>query len=255
VGRGAVSRATYRVLSVEDVKAFEPPTWLAHNVIPSGSLSCLYGPPNIGKSFVALDLAHCVASDTRWLDRRVRFGSVVYVAAGEGVSGLRSRIDAWESWNQESVGACVYLTESIPLHQAVSVRKFLKSIADYDPTFVVFDTLARCMPGANENSVEDMGLAIAAADEIRSETGAAVLFVHHSGRPDDEGNIHERGSSALPAAVDTLIEVKGDLEDRERRRELVCRKQKDAERFFSISLRLKEVRRGGHKLSLVPVVN
>lgn len=243
---------TYRVLSPAEVKTFDPPTWLAHFIIPTTGLATLYGPPGIGKSFVALDLAHSIGTNSRWLSRRTRGGSVVYVAAGEGVSGLRARIEAWEHVRGLEVERVGYVTDAVPLHQSASVTKFLRVIREYDPALVVFDTLARCTAGMNENAVEDMGLAIAAADEIRRDTGAAVLFVHHTGRPDAEGHVHERGSSALPAAVDTLIELTG--EEGSQKRTLRCRKQKDAEPFFPIDFELRRVMRAGRVLSLVPCI-
>ena len=48
-----------------------------------------------------------------------------------------------------------------------------------EPKLIIFDTLARCMVGGDENSPLDMGRAVAAADRVRVETGAAVLLVHH----------------------------------------------------------------------------
>jgi len=70
-----------------------------------------------------------------------------------------------------------------------------------DPALFVFDTMARCMPGGDENSAQDVGLVIAAADRIRQRTGAAVLLVHHT----QKGGELERGSSALRGAADSMF--------------------------------------------------
>jgi hypothetical protein len=69
---------------------------------------------------------------------------------------------------------------------------------------VVIDTLARVMPGGDENTPEDMGAVVAAGDRICAETGATVLFIHHSGKDATRG---ARGHSSLRAATDTEIEV------------------------------------------------
>lgn len=249
------------ILSVRDIYQFPPITWLAQSTIPANGLALLYGPTNIGKSFVALDLACSVASGLHWLGRRVAEGPVIYVAAGEGVPGLRARLkDGWA----EARGVDLrdvpihFLAEAVQLHVSRSSHAFLKLIADYEPSLVVFDTLARCFVGGNENGVEDMGKVIGACDEIRSRTGAAVLLVHHTGRPNDEGRVHERGSTALPSAVDTSMEVgvpQGwDVEAVPRQRVLRCRKQKDAEFFYPITFTLAEMRKYGRVLSLVPTV-
>ena len=44
--------------------------WLVKNVLPSHGLNLLYGPPGCGKSFIALDIAMCLASGRAWLGPR-----------------------------------------------------------------------------------------------------------------------------------------------------------------------------------------
>lgn len=254
-----------RVLSVDDIRAFPPISWLAYNFIPDGSLSVIFGPSNIGKSFFALDLAHSVVTGERWLGRRVRQGPVVYVAAGEGVSGLRQRIDAWELDRGIEIPCDTmgYLTDAVQLHQSAHVDKLIRALKPYEPSLVVFDTLARCFVGGNENSVEDMGKVISACDEIRSR-GTAVLLVHHTGVPDEDEDgkprhrHRPRGSSGLMAAVDSAIEIclpTGEVDlDSTSDRVVRCRKQKDAEWFHPITARLRHVRKAGKTLSLVPAV-
>ncbi|MEI2422068.1 AAA family ATPase, partial [Arthrospira platensis SPKY2] len=70
----------------------------------------------------------------------------------------------------------------------------------------MIDTLARSMAGGSENDSEDMGNLVRAADRLREEFGATVLFIHHSGKDATRG---ARGHSSLRAAVDTEIEVAG----------------------------------------------
>jgi RecA-family ATPase len=69
---------------------------------------------------------------------------------------------------------------------------------------VIGDTLARIAAGANENSGEDMAVVLKHADVIRSATGAAFLWIHHSGKDQAKGM---RGWSGIRAAIDTEIEV------------------------------------------------
>ena len=69
---------------------------------------------------------------------------------------------------------------------------------------VVIDTLSRALAGGNENSPEDMGALVLNMDRVRKETGACVMFIHHSGKDAAKG---ARGHSLLRAAVDTEIEV------------------------------------------------
>lgn len=101
-------------------------------------------------------------------------------------------------------------------------------------SLVVIDTLARATAGADENSVKDMGRAVAASDAIREQSGASVLLVHHTGKD----GLNYRGSSAIEGAADAMLHMaktdSGALE-------LRCAKQKDAEAFDPIPLSLESV--------------
>ena len=99
--------------------------------------------------------------------------------------------------------------------------------------FVVFDTLARCSIGADENSASDMSRVVQACDRIRAELDAHVFLNHHS-RKD---GATERGSSALRGAADTIFALakSDDLLT------LRCEKQKDGEEGAPLRLTLRPV--------------
>jgi hypothetical protein len=105
------------------------------------------------------------------------------------------------------------------------------------PRLVIVDTLARCYLGGDENSAQDMGGFVEACNSVQKATGAAVLAVHHTGRPKNRGGNMERGSYALRGAADVMIRVykKGGL---------ICvemDKQKDEELTKPICFSLKTV--------------
>ena len=85
---------------------------------------------------------------------------------------------------------------------AVEIAKAI--VASGGADIVVLDTFAQVMPGANENSGEDVGKALAHCKGIHRATGALVLLVHHSGKDSSKG---ARGWSGLRAAADAEIEV------------------------------------------------
>jgi AAA domain-containing protein len=74
-------------------------------------------------------------------------------------------------------------------------------LVDENPALLLFDTMARCMIGGDENSVQDVGRVIASVDAIRRRVNASVLLIHHTGKQ----NELERGSSALRGAADTMF--------------------------------------------------
>lgn len=217
-----------------DVELLDVPDvdWLVEGRLPSASIAVGYGEPGIGKTFVYLDLAMSVATGREWLGAMVVQGNTVYVAA-EGRAGLRSRVETWKLANRaaldEATGFHVH-AGAINLLAPQDVERFIALARPIAPTLIIFDTLSRCMVGGDENSAQDMGLAIAGADRIRTALGTSVLLVHHS----TKSGSGERGSSALRGAADAMFALT-QTDDLLR---LTCEKQKDAEAFEPLNLRL-----------------
>jgi hypothetical protein len=218
--------------TVKELLAMSPPAWRIDDVIADQSLATLFGAAGSMKTFEALEMAACTASGLPWHGQRTtRKGAVVYVAA-EGRGGLGKRLKAWLVEHPDAnLDGLHLMTEPLNLMDADEVTLFLASArADSASTaLVILDTLARCMPGADENSARDMGVAVASMDRIRLGLGAAVVAIHHTGK---NGEV-ERGSTALRGAVDTLIKMTADGASAT----ISCEKQKDAEPFDNLTVR------------------
>lgn len=225
---------SYQLLSDADIVAMKPANELIGGILAEGSLAALVGPPGSAKTFAVLDWALCVQYGMRWIGGHgARQGQVVYVIA-EGSAGFGRRILAWCDYHGlDDLPGVRFVTQPVPLMDPTATTRFLADMdrqVDEPPALVIFDTLARCMVGGDENSVQDMGLFIHGADRIREETGAAVLLVHHMNASGER----ERGSTALRGAVDTMVKLA--FEDRVLR--LSCEKQKDSLPFNTIDLQL-----------------
>jgi RecA-family ATPase len=103
--------------------------------------------------------------------------------------------------------------------------------------------LARALVGGDENSAQDVGLAINVCDRVRDLTGAATLLVHHTSA---EGS-KTRGSTALPGASDAMIKMTKD--DIQHVISLACTKMKDGEPFKTQFFTLEQY---GHSAALLP---
>lgn len=197
-----------------------PTNWLIEGWLVRDSLVGIVGQSGSCKSFLAIDLACRVATGMPWQGCKVQQGQV-FLLAGEGRSGLRKRIRAWEIYTGITIAdAPLYIADGLPgLTDDSNTAAVIQAITDVadagffqsgaDPALVIIDTLARAMSGADENSAGDMGRFVRAMDWIRQTWGATVMALHHTGHGDgtqDRG----RGSSAFRAALDSEFVLKAD---------------------------------------------
>ena len=76
--------------------------YLVKGWLEKGSLTVVFGPSNVGKSFLAVDLAHHISKGRKWGDCRANKGNVLYIAA-EGGASFPNRISALD--DPEFLGA------------------------------------------------------------------------------------------------------------------------------------------------------
>jgi hypothetical protein len=207
-----------------------PPKPLVEGMLFLDSLTWFQGKPGAAKSTAGIDLSGCVGLGRPWHGREVLQGTVLYLIA-EGVSGIRQRVRAWERRAHARMDGVRFLPVAVQLMNHGEKEAFVALVAELAPVLVVIDTQARVTVGADENSSQDMGRLVAAADDIRRASGACVMLVHHEGRNGD----NMRGSTAMEGAATTIVRVHKDGPHVR----LDCKKQKDAAPFDPILLRLE----------------
>lgn len=227
----------FPLYTVEDIENRPPPEWLIEDIIVRDSLVLVYGKPGIGKSFLMVDIAASVAGGVPWQGRPTGYGSVLSIVA-EGVGDLGLRTRAWRlAHDVETIPHLRFIDTPVNLFESKGYQADLlaSEISDtvFKPDLVIIDTLARSMPGGDENSAKDTGIVIDSAELLRRELGCTVVLVHHSGK---DGRV-ERGSSALQGAVHTQIKLTKAGE----KVTMTCEKQKFAAPFEPITMKLTEV--------------
>jgi hypothetical protein len=199
----------------EFARQVKPISWLVKNFLPKATLGVLFGESGSGKSFLTYDLCAAIARGLdEWNGKKVKKGRVMYVVA-EGEAGFVNRIHAY--CHQQGISPddfeIDYISDLVPnLMEAALITDLIKEIkarGQYD--LIVMDTFAQVMAGANENSGEDVGKALAECRRIHRHTGAMVLLVHHSGKDASKGS---RGWSGLKGACDVELEVSRSDDDR-----------------------------------------
>ncbi len=229
----AATGPRFKVLSFREVEQLPDPEWLVEGIIPAKSLAILYGPPGVGKTFLALDIALSIASAEPWASRQTIPGPVVYVVA-EGVAGLSKRLRAWAATRGiDEVSRFYSIADAPQLASTVDTTRLIVDLREQvrEPiSLIVIDTMARCFVGGDENSAKDVGQLIANVDRLSKQLGCTVLLVHHTTKSGES----ERGSSALRGALETMISLDTVADDIR----VSCEKQKNAAPFASFTLHL-----------------
>lgn len=209
---GLRPRAKYLLDSITWAADLQPSInrdYLVKGWLDRGCTSILYGQSNTGKTFLAVDLAHAVSKGLIWGGRRVRKGRVLYIAA-EGGGGFANRVSALDSPEFFVLTSPLVLTGRDSQGQSlIEVMKHLATVGGNPFDFVIVDTMARVMGGADENAAPDIADLMRNVTALQHATGAHVLIVHHSGKDTAKG---ARGHSSLRAAIDTEIELTRDDE-------------------------------------------
>lgn len=222
------------------------PSPLIDGILDLNSVAALYGPSGAGKSLVALDWALHVAAGRQWWGHKTVPGRVLYVVA-EGATGTRYRYEAWCEYHEvERVDDILWMT--LPANVLVSTERvaLYEIVAEYRPILVVLDTLARHMPGGDENSFQTLSVVVETLDHLKRLTQGTILPVHHSGKDEAQG---ARGHSSLKGALDAELSVRTTRIDGQMRVQVYAEKFKDREDHKVLAgLRMEHVGR-----SLVPV--
>lgn len=179
--------------------------WLVKGIIPENGSVVVYGPPGVGKSFVALDMAMHVAAGMDWHGRKVNQTRVAVICPESGGGGGVNRLAAWQQF-YNAMPPVLHSSEVIDLLTNNNDALYLiEALKDQGFGLVIIDTLARAMPGGDENTSKDMGAVCSRAEMIGNALGATVLVVHHTGKDAEKG---ARGSTVLLGAIDTEAKVK-----------------------------------------------
>ena len=119
-----------------------------------------------------------------------------------------------------------------------SVKKdttdFIEEVKQFNPRLIIIDTLAMAMSGGDENRTQDITVVVENMKRIQQALGCHIMVLHHPGKDETRG---ARGSSALHAASDTVLELK-------KNKDAVCVravKQRDMEGDKELNFKVQKV--------------
>lgn len=175
----------------------------------AGTVGSLVAPGATGKSFAALELLSQIATGKDFLGvGQYPTGFAAMLAAEDPANALHTRIKAiaghLDSHERENFKAnCLILP---CLGQAGDLLDAGKTVADIEKVargarLVVIDTLSRWHTG-EENERRDAARVMRALERIAKNTGAAIIFLHHTSKAaamngDGDKQQSSRGSSVF----------------------------------------------------------
>jgi phage/plasmid primase-like uncharacterized protein len=192
---------------------YRPVVSIIKGMIGQNHITFLSAPPASYKSFIALEMAFCVAAGIPFAGRKTRRMPVVYLA-GEGHEGVKARLKALgikhgqeaSDWLIISKLPADLLDMTKNTSVVLGIFKACQAIGQL-PGLIIVDTFHRNFSG-DENSSRDFGQMLKNLDtQFRTALpDVSILFVHHTGHDDANKGSKKprpRGTSAIKASCDT----------------------------------------------------
>lgn len=219
----------YRMLGIADV--MQQPIevgWLVEDLIPLQSVGMVFGASGLGKSHIMLSMALNVALGQTWFGKEVEQGRVA-ILVGEGSGGIRKRLTAIAKQHELTIDYHTPISFSempigIDTQQGYDNLVGVLDQLPEPPRLIIVDTLSRHIAESKENDNGDMAKFINQLDRLKHRYDATVIFVHHTGKGEQET---ARGAYALKANIDFSFSVKG--ADKPKLISLECDKMKDGD--------------------------
>jgi hypothetical protein len=189
----------------------QPTKFIVRNLIPEVGTGVIYGPANVGKSFLVFHFSACLQRSREVFGLPIKACDVLYYSA-EGSGSLSSRAIAWSVHNDDPTSDGIAIQTDMPnlfLNGAKAVAticaeaEVLQAESGQRIGLIVLDTLSMAALGWDE-SIAHMNLVAGALKEIAERLQCCVIATHHTGKDVSRGM---RGGSSLDGAVDFTIEV------------------------------------------------
>jgi hypothetical protein len=176
------------------------------------AVGLLGGQPKVCKTFLALDMAVSVASDTACLGkyRVLAPGRVLIYLAEDSPWAVRERLEALAKHRRLALGKLDLFSISaanLRLDSLAHRARLALTLEDLKPRFLVLDPLVR-LHNRNENDATEIAEILSYLRHLQREFSLAVMLVHHarkSGAPDGQAGQSLRGSGDLWAWSDSNL--------------------------------------------------
>lgn len=244
---GALERNVHFVLETgeEYCSKGEKLDWTLKGLMIKRGIGQIFGPSGSGKSFLALDMALCIAGgrnprDGRpfWYGHRIKPCPVAYFVL-EGQMGFALRIQAMiEEYKLTPLPAILrFIRQPLNMAELTEVEAFARECPH--GALVIIDTQALVTADLDENT--GLGVLIKNMQYLSEKIDGFILTIHHSGySKNGQKKQRARGDSKQIAAWDLSISVSGETATKV----WLANKVKDGESGEQHAFRLQQIHLG-----------
>lgn len=210
--------------------------WLVNGLIPVSGRVMMFGPPGCAKSFLALELLHCLAAGRDFLGLNTKTAKVVYIPY-EGLSGVPLRLKALKNEYGALSDNFAIIPATQTLTEADAIDKLAAKVSDCQ--VICIDTFSASAE-LDENNNSEINKFLSKVNRLDPKREKTIIMIHHPGH-NETGRM--RGGLSLAAAADVIIQVSpiSDGQSTTKRRSVSITKMKDAAEIKPINFELKTV--------------
>ena len=181
-----------------------PPAIIEDGILLDETLLLIIGPPKVGKTFLAFNLATALVSGRSFACFKIRSEhKVVILSAEGGYFPNRKRIRRiTKGLTKEQLHNVSYCSNArAKLDDEEDYEKLLEELEWISPDVLMIDPLIR-FHSVDENSSSSMAGVLGKIRELMYSVGMSVILIHHTGKQVSRGG---RGSSIITGEYDSAI--------------------------------------------------
>ncbi|MEX2160685.1 MAG: AAA family ATPase [Anaerolineales bacterium] len=199
--RSFKDRILYKTVdALQDPPALE---WCVDRLFVRPSLNLLVGDPGAKKTYLAIDLAVCVATGKPWLGHPVKPCPVLFIDEESGLYQIWGRLNAaFRAHQVQSDAPFSYVSlGGYDLRNPRDADALTERAQSLNAGLIVIDALANLMR-SSENNLASVQPVLFNLRRLADYCRAAVVVIHHTNR---HGVF--RGSSSISAAMDLMLSL------------------------------------------------
>ena len=187
----------YTVAELYDLKLPDP-KWAIPDMVPEG-VTILGGRPKVGKSWMALQMAHSVGCGGMFFGRKIEKGNVLYIALEDGPKRLQNRI----SKHKIPRDACItFVRDWEPLYKD-GLAILYAEIIQHDYRLIIIDTLTRALRGLDQNDQPAIDVVMSNVQRMANDQHVSILFNDHTNKP--RGTLGDPVDDIMNSTVKTAV--------------------------------------------------